>query len=219
MQPNEIENLRLDDQVEVLRPVFPRLNASEQNVSLQIYRLLVQGRPLERKYIADRLQMPLESINKILNRWWGIHYDQQDRIVAYWGLSLQPTQHRFEVAGRTMYTWCAWDTLFLPEILMVSPQVESFCATTQSRIRLRLAQNRIEKVEPDNVMISFMAPDATRVKENLVNHFCCLVHFFKSEDAGRLWTERHPGTFLLPLEQAHTLGRKINAIQYPKVYG
>ncbi len=217
MQSKAIENLTLDDFVEALRPAFPRFNPVEQNVSIQIHRLLAQGRPLERQNIADHLQMPLNHINEMLNRWWGIHYDQQNRIIAYWGLSIRPTQHRFEVNGQTMYAWCAWDTLFLPEILKASARVESSCATTRSRIRLTLSPDRVDHVQPKNAVISFMTPDAARVKENVVAHFCHSVHFFKSEDAGRVWTNQHPGTFLLTIGEAHTLGRKINAMQYRDV--
>ena len=38
--------------------------------------------------------------------------------------------HRFEVAGRTLYTWCAWDSLFLPQILGQEAEVESTCPLT-----------------------------------------------------------------------------------------
>ena len=217
MQANAIDNLTLDDLVEALRPAFPELNPVEQNVSIQIHRLLAQGRPLDRQHLADSLQIPVENINEMLNRWWGIDYDQQNRIIAYWGLSIRPTQHRFEADGQMMYAWCAWDTLFLPEILKSSARVESSCATTRSRIRLTLSPHQVEHVQPKSTVISFLTPDVARVKENVVAHFCCSVHFFKSEDAGRVWTSQHPGTFLLTIDQAYILGRKINAMQYRDV--
>ena len=207
----------LNDLVEILSLAFPRLNPLEQKVSLQIHRLLAQGHPLPRQHVADSLQLPVESINDMLNRWWGIHYDNQSQIVGYWGLSIHPTQHRFEVDGQTLFTWCAWDTLFLPEILKASARVESSCATTRSSIRLTLSPDGLDHIDPSNAVVSFITPDAARVKENVVTHFCDSVHFFKSEDAGLEWTGQHPGTFLLTIDQAHTLGRKINAMQYPDI--
>ncbi len=217
MQPKAIEDLTLDDLVEIIEPAFPRLNPVEQKVSIQIHRLLAKGCPLERQFVADRLQIPVKRINEMLNRWWGIQYDQQNRIIAYWGLSIRPTSHRFEVNGQVLYTWCAWDTLFLPEILQTHARIESLCASTDTQIRLNLSPNRVEHVQPKNAVISFLTPNAARVKENVVTHFCCSVHFFESEEAGRGWTGQHPGTFLLTIDQAHTLGRKINAMQYPDV--
>ena len=207
----------LNDLAEILSSVFPRLNRTEQKVSLQIYQLLSHGDPITPQYVADSLQIPIETINEMLNHWWGIDYDDCNQIIAYWGLSIRPTQHCFEIDGQMMYAWCAWDTLFLPEILKASARVESSCATTRSRIRLTLSSDHVDHVQPKNAVISFMTPDAARVKENVVANFCHSVHFFKSEDAGRVWTDKHPGTFLLTIDQAHTLGRKFNAMQYRDV--
>ena len=217
IQPNAIENLGVDDLVEILLPAFPRLSPVEQKVSLQIHRLLARGHRLDRQCVADSLRMPLERIDKILNRLWGIHYDRQKRIIAYWGLSIRKTPHRFEVGGQTMYTWCAWDTLFLPEILRTGARIDSLCATTDSPIRLTISPERVEHIQPKHAVISFLTPDAARVKEDVVGHFCSSVHFFESEQAGLVWIGQHAGTFLLTIDEAYILGRKINASLYRDV--
>lgn len=36
---------------------------------------------------------------------------------GHMGLSLNDHPHQFEVGGRELRTWCAWDTLFLPPML------------------------------------------------------------------------------------------------------
>jgi alkylmercury lyase len=33
--------------------------------------------------------------------------------------------HRFEINGLTLWTWCAWDSLFIPEILAQTARVAS----------------------------------------------------------------------------------------------
>lgn len=215
MQSPGTERPTLDDLVDILRPAFPSLNKLEQKVSLQIYRLLCKGSPVTQQMLAESLQIPIEIIHEMLVRWWGIHFDHQDRIIAYWGLTIQPTQHCFEINGQVLYAWCAWDTLFLPEILQIPARVESLCATTRARIRLTISPNRVEHVQPKYTVISFMTPEAARAKENVVTHFCHFVHFFESQEAGLVWTGQHTGTFLLTIDEAHRLGRKINAVQYP----
>ena len=184
---------------------------------MQIYRLLAQGRPVEKQQLADKLQIAAETIDDMLDRWWGIHYDQQRRIIAYWGLSIHPTQNCFKVGDRQLYTWCSWDTLFLPEILQESASVESLCATTGSRIHLTMSPDRVEYVQPEDTVMSFMIPAPAGVKKSVVAHFCHAVHFFSSKQAGLRWTGQHAGTFLLTVEQAHRLGQKINALQYPDI--
>jgi len=204
----------LNDLVEALLPGFPSLNQEEQKVSVQVHRLLAQGHPLTHQDVADNLQIPLERIDSMLNSWWGIHYDDHNRIVAYWGLSLEPTRHRFEVNGQILYTWCAWDTLFLSEILQESVRVTSRCRSTNSSISLALNPNSVEKVSPKDTCISFLTPETVKVKESVVNYFCHYVNFFESPEIGLVWTKKHTGTFLLSVDDAYALGRNINAAQY-----
>ncbi|MGH8549882.1 MAG: organomercurial lyase [Methylococcales bacterium] len=217
MRLNAIENPNLDDLVESLRPAFPVMNKFEQQVSIQIYRLLCKGSPVTRQMLAESLQVSVVTLQELLNRWWGIHFDDRNRIVGYWGLSIEPTHHRFEVGGEKLYTWCAWDALFLPEILEAHARVESQCATTRARICLTLSPQCVEQFQPGDAVISFMTPAAALVKENVAAHFCHFVHFFKSEDAGLAWTGRHSGSFLMTIDQAHRLGYEINAMRYPDI--
>lgn len=55
-----------------------------------------------------------------------IEYDEQGRVLG-WGLTLNPTPHRFTVAGHQLYTWCAPDTLVFPAVIGASAHVESEC--------------------------------------------------------------------------------------------
>jgi hypothetical protein len=41
-------------------------------------------------------------------------------------------------AGVTLYAWCAWDTLFIPELLGRTARVESSCLETK-KVRLSVA--------------------------------------------------------------------------------
>ena len=207
----------LNDLVEALLPAFPSLNEEEQKVSVQVHRLPAQGQPITHQDVAENLQISVERIDSMLNNWWGIHFDEHNRIVAYWGLSLEPTQHRFEVNGQILYTWCAWDTLFLPEILQKSVRVMSHCRFTNSSISLILSPNSVEKVSPKDTCISFLTPETVKVKESVVNHFCHYVNFFESPDIALVWTKKHPGIFLLSVDDAYALGRNINAAQYPDI--
>jgi alkylmercury lyase len=135
-------------------------------------------------------------------------------VVQYGGLSLAPTRHRLEVGGRSLCTWCAWDTLFIPELLNTTALVESTCPATGERVALT--------VHPDGMVptrqspfVSFVKPEPTKATADIVKHFCCHVQFFASELAGREWISQHPGTLIATLDQAWQLGRRRNAQRYP----
>lgn len=123
--------------------------------------------------------------------------------------------HRFTVNGWTLYTWCAWDTLFLPELIGETARVESTCPVTGQVVRLVVSPQAIIEREPAGAVMSFLTPEAARVQEDVITHFCHFVHFFRSAEAGQQWASEHEGTFLLSMPDAFTLARRKNAIRYP----
>ncbi len=99
---------------------FPSLNLIEQRLSLDLYRLLAEGQPVPRTVLAKRLEISLDTVNRILDGWPGVFSDTEQRIVGYWGLSIPAaysSPHTLRTNGRTRSAWCAWDTLFLHQLV------------------------------------------------------------------------------------------------------
>ena len=142
----------------------------------------------------------------VVERWPNVRYDDEGRIVAFSGLSLTPTAHRFTVAGGALYAWCAWDTLFLPGLLDRSATVESRCPITATDIRLTVAPDGIVDLHPTGVRVSFPPPAATSTAD-VTGTFCRHVHFLVGPVAAEQWLSRHPGGVVLELDDAFELGR------------
>src|SRR5260370_2210430 len=107
---------------------FPKLNPLEQRLSLELYRLLAAGRPVPRLSLAEKLGEPVDTVSRILENWPGVFSDPQKRVVGFWGLALPaayPSAHKLTVNGRNLSAWCAWDTLFLPQLLGEDATIES----------------------------------------------------------------------------------------------
>ncbi len=208
-----------DDLLSFFPNEFLRLGKTDQRVSLDLYRLLAQGRPVALKSLAAALNLSEDVVSKILRGWPGVYYDDKQHVIGYWGLALPKMEHRFEVNGRTLYTWCAWDSLFLPELLQQSARVESLCPMTGEKIRLTIALQGIKHREPADTVMSFVKRDAARLRQDVILHFCHYVYFFSSAEEATRWLSRHPETFLLSLDAAFELGRKKNRVQYGDVLG
>jgi len=192
---------------------FIRMPQQEQKISMHIYRLMAQGKPLSAKLVASSLGLSPELVTRILDGWNGIYYNDAGSIIGYWGLSLSKTKHRFEVDGHGLYTWCAWDALFIPEI--IGPAiVTSVCPVTGCPIQLTVSPDAIESAKPADAVISFIKPEAAKVQESIVTHFCHYIYFFSSEYTGQRWVSDNPGTFLLSLDEAFALGHRKNELQY-----
>ena len=200
---------------------FPSLNVVEQRLSLELYRLLAEGQPVPRAALAERAEVTIETLNRILQSWPGVFSDKQHRVVGYWGLSLlaaYSSPHTLRMSGQRLSAWCAWDTLFLPELAGHTAEVESASPGDAGIVRLTITPQQLERVEPVASQMSVLVPNAQEMQKNVITSFCHFVHFFPSQETGETWAGKHPETFLVSMQEAHTLARLKNEMQYRDVF-
>lgn len=167
---------------------------------------LAKGEPVRPAALAARVGRDEREITGAIARWPNLHLDDHGQIVAFGGLSLTPTQHSFEVAGRQLYTWCAWDTLFLPALLGEPARIASTCPVTGTEVWLDVAPDGVESAEPAFLQVSF-PPPASTVTSDITATFCCHVHFLAGQQAAQAWLAENPGALTLSLPEASELGR------------
>jgi alkylmercury lyase len=167
---------------------------------------LAKGEPVSVSHLARAVERGQADLAAALDRWPNVHYDQLGRVVAFAGLSVAPSEHRFEVAGRQLYTWCAWDTLFLPALLGREARVESSCPVTGTEVRLTVGPEGVQVANPSALQVSFPAPASTDTAD-IIASFCCHVHFLAGQSAADRWLADNPAGLTLSLEDAVELGR------------
>jgi alkylmercury lyase len=197
-----------------LLEVFPKLDETKRRVALSTYQLLARGVPAPPAEIAANAGAQVETVQRILSDWIGVYTDAENRVMAFWGLAIPKMKHRFEVDGVQLHAWCAWDTLFLPELLGRTALVESTCETSGEHVRLTVSPAGVESADPGAPFVSFVAPDASRFDGNIITSFCHYVHFFRSHKDGEAWVAENPSTFLLTLDEAVELARLKNQAQF-----
>src|SRR5207245_2836301 len=111
----------------------------------------------------------------------------------------------FEIGGRRLYTWCALDTLILPAMLGRAARVTSPCAATGASVRLLVSAEGIDELEPASAVLSLHLFEGRDVR----NAFCRDVNFFVSQNSTAGWLHTHPGAWVLPVAQAHSLARDL----------
>lgn len=190
------------------------LPADEQALALAIYRQLASGLPVAPRELAEALGREAEGVKRTLEGWPGVFREEGGRIVAFWGLAIAEMAHRFRIDGRTLYTWCAWDALFLPALIGQRAEVESRSPVSGEPIHLTVSAEAIEEVAPETTIVSMLAPRAD-FDDAVLTSFCHFVHFFTSPEDARPWLSEHPETFLLSLDEAFELGRLTNAAKFP----
>lgn len=166
--------------------------------------------------LADGQSVPIEAIARALGmdepetagllRRAGAEIDQDGRLVGL-GLTLWETPHRFEVGGRTLFTWCALDTLMFPAILGRA-RVDSPCHATGRRVTVEVSPDGVERVDPPEAVVSIGTP---RPGEPIRSSFCDLVHFFSSRSVADGWLEQHSGAVVISVADAFRLGAALQA--------
>jgi alkylmercury lyase len=175
-------------------------------LALALLRELAKGEPVGAPALRNAGVGGGDELPAALSRWPNVHVDEHGRVVAFGGLSLARTAHGFAVGGRQLYTWCAWDTLFLPALLGQPARVESSCPETGSDVRLVVDRSGVQQAEPEALWVSFPAPAATSTTD-ITGSFCCHVHFLAGRSAAVRWLSGHAGATVLTLRDAFELGR------------
>lgn len=129
------------------------------------------------------------------------------------GLSVdQVGEHRLHVDGRTLSARCAWDTLYLPELLGVTAAVTSLCPVTGSRTAVTVIPAGPVDLTPPDTVTSYLAPQGN-LDHDVVHSFCDLVNFFATatpHNSGRLSIrERSPSASATPTTSANSPPRQL----------
>src|SRR4051794_9316994 len=188
----------------VLRDTFP--GAADGPLALALLRALAQGLPVAPATLAQTLARKDAAVAAQLDIWPNLERNSAGAVVGFSGLTLRPTPHRFAVDGRALYTWCAWDTLFLPALLNATASVRSTCPVSGTAVELVVAADAVLSSSRADLWVSFPQLGATEVRD-IKNLFCCHVRFLAGAAAAADWSAAHAGSYVLDLGAAFDLGR------------
>lgn len=168
-------------------------------------RLLAEGEAVPLERLAGASGHAIEDVEAALRGVGGVEWDEHGRLVGL-ALTLRPTAHRFTTDGRTLYGWCADDTLMFPVALGRGGRVDSTCPETGRAIHVDLSPERVERVEPAGAVVTSVRPDAPIA--NVRTSTCDHGHFFASAAAASTWAAEHPGGHVQSVEEAFRLDKQ-----------
>ena len=192
------------DYVEQTTALIGRVEAQE--LLPHAVRLLADGEPVALEQLAAACGWPVEDVEAALSAQTSAERDDHGRLVGL-ALTLRPTTHRFTVGARTLFAWCASDTLMIPVILGRPALVESTCPQTGQPIRIELTPDRVERVGPPGAVVSAVRPPGQLA--DVRSATCAHGHFFSSIAATAAWAEAHPDGHVYPVEEAFRLDRQV----------
>jgi alkylmercury lyase len=174
----------------------------------QLARLLVQGRPVAPELLARLLHSELDEVRAILQVHPELEYDEYGNLVGS-GLTLVSTTHQLQVGQRTLFAWCAFDTLTYPMELHLSVQVTSRCPVTGDSIQLTVTPQKVLDLDPGEAQVSLVVDVAAECCSNVREDVCNYGHFFASREAATRWQAAHPQVVILSVEEAYQVGKLV----------
>ncbi|MGV7242871.1 organomercurial lyase MerB [Caballeronia sp. M23-90] len=169
-----------------------------------LLRELSNGAPVSPAALAPAMDWPVRRVTAALKQAVSTEWDDDGNVVGY-ALTLRETPHTFEVGGRRLYTWCAFDTLFFPTLINRTAHVVSCCAATGMPVSFTVTPNEIQEVELAGAAVSLLLPQATA---DIRAAFCCHVHFFASVATGQQWAATHHCIEIVSVRDAFSVGRE-----------
>nr|WP_052478283.1 organomercurial lyase [Kibdelosporangium sp. MJ126-NF4]CEL17390.1 Organomercurial lyase [Kibdelosporangium sp. MJ126-NF4]CTQ91382.1 Organomercurial lyase (EC 4.99.1.2) [Kibdelosporangium sp. MJ126-NF4] len=128
---------------------------------------LASGKPIRPERLAVRARVPLDRTLAIARDAW--EWDARGERLIGAGLTSLATPYRVDIDDRTMWTYCAPDTLQLPVMLGKPVYTHSSCAATSDPIRVHATPTGMESIDPASTVVSFpnpsLRPGLTNVRQ------------------------------------------------------
>jgi alkylmercury lyase len=199
----------------IAQAVVQRQERYQRNTHLfdQLVQLLARGNPVAPELLASRLHRELDEVRSILRTHPELEYDEQGNLVGS-GLTLVPTTHQFRVEQRTLFAWCAFDTLTYPMELHLSAQITSRCPVTGRNIQLTVTPEQVLDLDPGEAQVSLVVDVAAGCSYNVREDVCNYGHFFASREAAFLWQVAHRQAVILSVEEAYQVGKLVDGSRF-----
>ncbi|MBL4752706.1 MAG: hypothetical protein JKY52_03770 [Flavobacteriales bacterium] len=176
-----------DDMEESFTKLFEAVDKEKWPLFIQVQKQLLQGKPIDIETVAEILGASVEDTAQIVGQFG--ETDQQEKVVAFAGVSIIPTPHSFKVHGKQLYTWCAADALIFPGFLDVTAEIASKDPINGEPITLTVEGKKIKAIEPENALVSWVTDqDINDIRATMCNR----IHFFVSENTANEWQHQNP---------------------------
>ncbi|MGH8994558.1 MAG: organomercurial lyase [Acidimicrobiales bacterium] len=164
-----------------------------------LLRLLARGEPVDLDDLAEIAGPAGADLGRVVHAQPGAEWDSDGLLVGF-GLTRRPTDYRLLIGGKTLYTWCASDTLFFSIILGEHTVAKSTCPTTGRPICLEITPEAVTSATPAETVIS--QQHRQDLVGNLRSDVCDHGRFFASRAAAADWLAIHPDGRVLSVAEA-----------------
>lgn len=137
---------------------------------INIWRAIAEGKPVPPAKVyetASGLGISKEEADQFLAK--VAERDENNNVIGALGLTQSDKwMHKFVVNGASLRTWCAWDTLFLPQVLKRTANIESESPVDKQTVRLTVGPQGVGNYSPDDAVVSIVNLDPEKHDQSKV---------------------------------------------------
>src|SRR6266566_10019979 len=113
----------------IAQRLVEQLRCEQEDLCLPILQQVSRGKFLTKAELGAELQLDQDELERLLTQLPDTEFDQEGNILG-WGVTLVPTRHHFQIDGKSLFTWCAFDTVLFPPSLGKAARIQSTCPVT-----------------------------------------------------------------------------------------
>ncbi len=183
-----------------LKPVVARWDKQDKDLLIPLFRLIASGEPLEEAKLAEDLGRKTDAVSTELGTSLA-EIDSSGRVSELFGITREPTLHRIEVGGVTLYSCCAFVAHRVPSIMQQAVIVESTDPINGSKIDLAIsAESELQDVDPSTACSSMVDCVVEEIIASPRTKFCCHVKHFDSSESADEYASTSPNLFVMRIE-------------------
>ena len=185
-----------------LENIAKRWQGADAQVLRPAFSLLALGRPLAPDDIAGSLSLAVERVRAAL-RYRTIGTDASGHLVELFGFMLQPSWHRVDIEGRSMFACCALVAHTIPVLTEEPVRIVSVDPLSRGVVEIAVDRDGISSVKPREARATLPVSEGPWPAENVARHFCSHTRHFPTRDRAEAFATKDPRRRVLELDVFH----------------
>jgi alkylmercury lyase len=188
---------------ESLDPVISRWAGQEKEILRPLFRQIETGKSIWDTGLAERLHRTTGELEQALDASLA-ELDSGGRVAELFGITREPTAHRIDVDGKTLFSCCALVAHTVPAILGQAATVISADPVSGNKIRIRIsAELELQDADPQASVGSLVDCEPGDLLEDPRSKFCCHVKHFTSATSAAEFCGEDSRRYPVPIDEFH----------------
>jgi len=185
--------------------------AYEAELRLQVVALqfLSKGEPVSPESLVEAWGMPIENVHAIFEQASALgtlQLDDSGNMVGT-AISLVPSSHKFQIDGKKLYAWCAYDAIYAPGVIGKNAIIDSVDPISNELIRIKVSPEGVTESEPKEIFATVVGMEAD-ARGGAESPRCNQMQFFVSEENASRWATDHSGVSIMTVDQLFDVARE-----------